>query len=218
MLGELLSRPHSGPIPHGKLCPQSQSCQHREHGLNLPTGLRPPRTITAPSCTLPSESSALAFSASWLRDFQPYFLSLSDHICQMELMISMRSLCKAMIKMRDYSLVAQMVKNLFAVWETQVQSFNPGSGRSGEGDSNPLQYSCLENPMDRGTWWAIVCRVARVGHDLVTKLPPHFPETSWERKGNKVIKHLPKFAVLIPSPVLSIYFALMNHKPDLYSL
>ena len=33
----------------------------------------------------------------------------------------------------------------------------PGSGRSpGEGNGNPLQYSCLENPMDRGAWWAIV--------------------------------------------------------------
>ena len=33
----------------------------------------------------------------------------------------------------------------------------PGSGRSsGEGNGNPLQYSCLENPMDRGDWWAIV--------------------------------------------------------------
>ena len=32
----------------------------------------------------------------------------------------------------------------------------PGSGRSpGEGHSNPLQYSCLENPMDRGAWHAI---------------------------------------------------------------
>ena len=31
----------------------------------------------------------------------------------------------------------------------------PGSGRSpGEGTSNPLQYSCLENSMDRGAWWA----------------------------------------------------------------
>ena len=31
----------------------------------------------------------------------------------------------------------------------------PGSGRSPrEGNSNPLQYSCLENPMDRGAWWA----------------------------------------------------------------
>ena len=33
----------------------------------------------------------------------------------------------------------------------------PGSGRSpGEGNGNPLQYSCLENPMDRGTWQATV--------------------------------------------------------------
>ena len=38
----------------------------------------------------------------------------------------------------------------------------PGSGRSpGEGNSNPLQYSCLENPMDGGTWWATVHRVAK---------------------------------------------------------
>ena len=35
-----------------------------------------------------------------------------------------------------------------------------GSGRSpGEGNGNPLQYSCLENPMDRGAWWATVPRV-----------------------------------------------------------
>ena len=38
----------------------------------------------------------------------------------------------------------------------------PGSGRSpGEGNGNPLQYSCLENPMDRGAWWATVYRVAK---------------------------------------------------------
>ena len=37
----------------------------------------------------------------------------------------------------------------------------PGSGRSpGGGHGNPLQYSCLENPMDRGTLWATVHRVA----------------------------------------------------------
>ena len=46
----------------------------------------------------------------------------------------------------------------------------PGSGRSpGEGNGNPLQYFCLENPMDRGAWWATVHGVTRVGHDLVTK-------------------------------------------------
>ena len=37
----------------------------------------------------------------------------------------------------------------------------PGSGRSpGGGHGNPLQYSCLENPMDRGAWWATVHGVA----------------------------------------------------------
>ena len=44
----------------------------------------------------------------------------------------------------------------------------------GIGNSNPLQYSCLGNPMDRGPWWATVLGVTRVGHDLATKppLPP----------------------------------------------
>ena len=38
----------------------------------------------------------------------------------------------------------------------------PGSGRSpGEGNGTPHQYSCLENPMNRGAWWATVHRVAK---------------------------------------------------------
>ena len=38
----------------------------------------------------------------------------------------------------------------------------PGLGRSpGEGNGSPLQYSCLENPMDGGAWWATVCGVAK---------------------------------------------------------
>ena len=46
----------------------------------------------------------------------------------------------------------------------------PGSGRSpGEGNNNPLQYSCLENPVDRGAWWATVHGVIRVRHDLATE-------------------------------------------------
>ena len=49
----------------------------------------------------------------------------------------------------------------------------PGLGRSpGEGNDNPLQYSCLEDPKDRGAWRATVHGVARVGHNLATK-PPH---------------------------------------------
>ena len=58
------------------------------------------------------------------------------------------------------SLVVQMVKNL--VFDAR----DPGSiselGRSpGEGNGNPLQYSSLENSMDRGAWWATVHRVAK---------------------------------------------------------
>ena len=43
----------------------------------------------------------------------------------------------------------------------------PGSGRSpGEGNGNPLQYSCLENPMDRGAWWVTVSGLAKSGTRL----------------------------------------------------
>ena len=48
----------------------------------------------------------------------------------------------------------------------------------GEGNGNPLQYSCLENPIDRGAWQATVHETTRVGHDLVTN--PHH-HTQWEK-------------------------------------
>ena len=52
------------------------------------------------------------------------------------------------------------VKNPPAMQQMQVQSL--GSGRSpGGGHGNLLQYSCLENPMDRGAWQATVYRVAK---------------------------------------------------------
>ena len=38
----------------------------------------------------------------------------------------------------------------------------------GEGNGNPLQYSCLGNPKDKGVWWDIVHGVARVRHDIAT--------------------------------------------------
>ena len=41
-------------------------------------------------------------------------------------------------------------------------SLIPGSGRSaGEGNGNPLKYSCLESPMDRGAWQATIYRIAK---------------------------------------------------------
>ena len=56
------------------------------------------------------------------------------------------------------SLVAQTVESDY---NSGDPGLNPGLGRScGEGNGNPLQYSCLENPMDGGTWSAIVHGVA----------------------------------------------------------
>ena len=60
------------------------------------------------------------------------------------------------------SLMAQQLKNPPAMQETGDMGLIPGSGRSlGGGNDNPLQYSCLENPMDRGAWLTIVQRVAK---------------------------------------------------------
>ena len=71
------------------------------------------------------------------------------------------------------SLVAQQIKNLPAMQDTQVQSL---------GQEDPLEKEmvthssiCLGNPMDRGAWWATVHGVTRAGHSLVTK-PPYQPE------------------------------------------
>ena len=80
-----------------------------------------------------------------------------------------------------------------------------GLGRSaGEGNGNPLQYSCLEDSMDRGAWQATVHGVSRVGPDLSTK--PSQPELGQEKgmipgKGeNKILNT----QLLNVSPHLSI--------------
>ena len=67
------------------------------------------------------------------------------------------------------SQVALMVKNPAANAGDQKKkkaASIPGLGRyPGGGHGNPVQYSCLENPMDRGAWQATVHRSQRVGHD-----------------------------------------------------
>ena len=68
--------------------------------------------------------------------------------------------------MKGASQVAQWVKNLPAMQTQETWVHNPGLGRSpGGGHSYPLQYSCLENPIDRGTSRAAVHKSQRVGHD-----------------------------------------------------
>ena len=60
--------------------------------------------------------------------------------------------------------------------DTRAVGSIPGLGISpGEGNGDPFQYSCLENPMDRGAWRAIIHGVTRVRHDLACKPPPPPP-------------------------------------------
>ena len=55
-----------------------------------------------------------------------------------------------------------LVEKKLPLGDLRDRGLIPGSGRSpGGGNGNPLQYSCLENPMDRGAWQAIVHGVAK---------------------------------------------------------
>ena len=68
--------------------------------------------------------------------------------------------------------------------ESACNAGDPGSitglGRSpGQGNGNPLQYSCLENPKDKGVWRATEYGVARVRHDWVTK----HAHSKWDMAG-----------------------------------
>ena len=56
--------------------------------------------------------------------------------------------------------MAQTVKSLVAEWETQVRSLGPEDHLEKD-MANPLQYSCLENPMDGGAWQATVHGVSK---------------------------------------------------------
>ena len=76
-----------------------------------------------------------------------------------------------LIKVSRASQVVLVVKNLPAnAGDLRDVGSIPGLGRSLEvGNGKLLQYSCLENPMNRGAWWATVRGLKRVGHDGVTE-------------------------------------------------
>ena len=109
------------------------------------------------------------------------------------------------------ALIEEFCFVFFSLSQTELESacnagdlgLIPGLERSpGEGNSNPHQYSCLENPMDRGACQATVHRVARVGHDLATT----------ERKSelDRMFKQQFVFGILQPPP-----FSFLLHFPCL---
>ena len=99
----------------------------------------------------------------------------------------------------------------------------PGSGRSpGEGNGNLLQYSCLENPMGRGTWQATVYGVARVRPNWVTKHKhTHIhrrPDRTQETKnpGNKTMDE--SFTFYISIYVVTLFIGQIKTVTDASSL
>ena len=71
----------------------------------------------------------------------------------------------------------------------------PASGSStGEGNGKPLQYSCRDNPMDRGTWWATVHRVTKSWTRLSVHTTTQLPSRSKKEEVNhlKLRKHVSK--------------------------
>ena len=87
--------------------------------------------------------------SSFMLDLWNYGLYVSHSVTT----FSVSSYCWVHSRVSDFP-VAQMVKNLPA--HAGDLGLIPGLGRS-PGNGNPLQYSCLEKPMDRGAWRAIVC-------------------------------------------------------------
>ena len=88
-----------------------------------------------------------------------------------------------------------------------------GSGRSPEeGNGNPLQYSCLENPIDRGVWQATIHGVARVGQDLATKPPAVLDKSPALACGYPVF-----IAAFIENAVLSPMICLGNNHLTIYA-
>ena len=61
---------------------------------------------------------------------------------------------ESVLKREDSTLEARRVMRSFSEWKDPDLCFRGEMWEFGEGNGNPLQYSCLENPMDRGAWWA----------------------------------------------------------------
>ena len=78
---------------------------------------------------------------------------------------------------------------------TEMQYLGTTAKMTGEGDGTPLQYSCLENPMDRGAWWAVVHGVAKSQtqlrsftftfhfHELEKEMATHSSVLAWRIPG-----------------------------------
>ena len=92
------------------------------------------------------------------------------------------------IKARNFP-GALVVKNPPAkAGDTRDLNWIPASGRSpGGGHGNPLKYSPLENPMDRGAWWAMVHSVTE--SDTTGETVQHSTSNNWRKREKEIKKY-----------------------------
>ena len=111
-------------------------------------------------------------------------------------------------------LVAQTVKNPPAMWETWVRSLGWEDSPPGEGNGNPLHYSCLENSMDRGAWRGYSTWSSK---ESVTseRLSPHW----WRSWKLCLWQEMPTRAMRFPSQggshVCPVWVSFLRYEPSL---
>ena len=129
----------------------------------------------------------------------PFALNLSQHQSLFQWVSSLRQVAKVLelhlqhqfflwIFRVDFSgltgfisLLSKGLSRVFSSTTIRKHQFFSAQASFAEGNDSPLQYSCLENPMDRGAWWAAVHGLLRVGHDWATSLSL-FTFMHWRRK------------------------------------
>ena len=140
--------------------------------------------------SLVSGLSATGFCVPWSKSLTNMNLD-DDSVCSRAWLRASSSLAKTLgeisiPKMQcswlDILAKARVTEGFPGGSEVKVSACNsgdlgsiPGSGRSpGKGNGNPLQYSCLENSMDRGGWWATIYGVAKSWTYLKWQSTAHF--------------------------------------------
>ena len=126
-----------------------------------------------------AEKLALPLNTVWPKAYCLTSQSRRSLICKMEVIIptsidennlkkgdvlEVSGTCWTINRWRVYSYIGfpRWLGDKASTWRCRRYGFNSWIGRSpGEGNGKSLQYSCLGNPMDRGTWWATVHRVPK---------------------------------------------------------
>ena len=125
-----------------------------------------------PEMTRPTQRSSLLFPWSHLGEWHHHPLGPQSRM----LLLSTPSPTSIQSPSPDKHVFS--INNSWLGKESACSAGDPGSipgsgGSPGEGNGNPLQYSCLKNPMDRGAWQATVHAVTSVGHNWATKEREH---------------------------------------------